>query len=420
MNLNSWFVSAFCKYILTFVALLLIGIDIAMAQSAASVELLTEYWVPDKRGCKLWVMAKEQPKELKWTGKCAGGYLSGKGAYTLSYADGTVMTYTGEMREGKRSGRGRITWTNGSQYEGEFANGKFDGKGHYKWARGDQYEGDFVQGERTGRGRFLGANGDQYEGDFVYGIYQGQGRMTKSNGEQYQGEFFNGKYSGRGRLTNARGNQYEGGFLDGYFSGSGKFIGDDVIIEGEFKNGFPHGKAKQCNLKGDCVEGQFVAGIIDGKAHVTSVDGIKIDAVYSAGTLVSTEPWPNDPDVEGHRQCEKLGITLINPGYSSCRIRMIQAKYDVEMRALQLQRLEQASRAAESKMWLDFAARMLRPTYVGPAPGSGPAGGGAAYGTAIYKNEQQSGMNKICYYDRVGSPVAITIGAAQLCPLTLQ
>lgn len=35
------------------------------------------------------------------------------------------------------------------------------------------------------------------------------------------------------------------------------------------------------------------------------------------------------------------------------------------------------------------------------------------------KGEQQSGMNKICYYDCLGSLTAITIGATQLCPLTI-
>ncbi len=33
--------------------------------------------------------------------------------------------------------------------------------------------------------------------------------------------------------------------------------------------------------------------------------------------------------------------------------------------------------------------------------------------------EQTSGMNKICYYDCMGSTVAITIGATALCPLSI-
>ncbi|CAN7651260.1 hypothetical protein LJR225_005139 [Phenylobacterium sp. LjRoot225] len=33
--------------------------------------------------------------------------------------------------------------------------------------------------------------------------------------------------------------------------------------------------------------------------------------------------------------------------------------------------------------------------------------------------EQVSGMNKICFYDCAGSAAAITIGAVQLCPLSI-
>ena len=39
--------------------------------------------------------------------------------------------------------------------------------------------------------------------------------------------------------------------------------------------------------------------------------------------------------------------------------------------------------------------------------------------TCFLKGERVSGMNKICYYDCLGSEAAITIGATQLCPLTV-
>ena len=35
------------------------------------------------------------------------------------------------------------------------------------------------------------------------------------------------------------------------------------------------------------------------------------------------------------------------------------------------------------------------------------------------QGEVVSGMNKICYYDCLGSLTAITIGAVKLCPLTI-
>ena len=40
--------------------------------------------------------------------------------------------------------------------------------------------------------------------------------------------------------------------------------------------------------------------------------------------------------------------------------------------------------------------------------------------TCFKTGEQTSGMNKICYYDCLGSQAAITIGATQLCPLSIQ
>lgn len=35
------------------------------------------------------------------------------------------------------------------------------------------------------------------------------------------------------------------------------------------------------------------------------------------------------------------------------------------------------------------------------------------------QGEQQSGMNKICYYDCAGSGAAITIKGYQLCPMSI-
>ena len=40
--------------------------------------------------------------------------------------------------------------------------------------------------------------------------------------------------------------------------------------------------------------------------------------------------------------------------------------------------------------------------------------------TCFLKGEQISGMNKICYYDCLGSMAAITISSVRLCPLTIE
>jgi hypothetical protein len=41
-------------------------------------------------------------------------------------------------------------------------------------------------------------------------------------------------------------------------------------------------------------------------------------------------------------------------------------------------------------------------------------------GTAFFKYEYESGMNKVCVYDYLGSDYAITIKGYKLCPITIE
>jgi hypothetical protein len=47
-------------------------------------------------------------------------------------------------------------------------------------------------------------------------------------------------------------------------------------------------------------------------------------------------------------------------------------------------------------------------------------GGGTSVGVAFLKRNYQSGFNRVCIYDRLGSEVAVTIGSTALCPQSLQ
>lgn len=40
--------------------------------------------------------------------------------------------------------------------------------------------------------------------------------------------------------------------------------------------------------------------------------------------------------------------------------------------------------------------------------------------TAFYTHETVSGMNKICFYDHLGSTVAITVRNTRICPVTIK
>jgi hypothetical protein len=83
--------------------------------------------------------------------------------------------------------------------------------------------------------------------------------------------------------------------------------------------------------------------------------------------------------------------------------------------------LEGPSRDAavgNSLMMMQQGIQMMSPQPQPPGLRA-PLGGGVQSGTAFLKGSYVSGMNRICNYDRVGSAVAITVGAAELCPLTI-
>ncbi len=52
-------------------------------------------------------------------------------------------------------------------------------------------------------------------------------------------------------------------------------------------------------------------------------------------------------------------------------------------------------------------------------PAGQSAVGGSAIGTAFLRNSYVSGMNRIRQYDRMGSAYVITIGMAEMCPLSV-
>ena len=124
--------------------------------------------------CVVW-NAEPQPSEtVTWSGACANDKAQGRGTEVWRYLeDGEWKEdkYTGEMKDGKKHGRGVYVWGRdskwaGDRYEGDWKDGKVWGRGVYVWANGDRYEGEFRDDKRHGRGVFRFASGDECEGEW--------------------------------------------------------------------------------------------------------------------------------------------------------------------------------------------------------------------------------------------------------------
>lgn len=96
------------------------------------------------------------------------------------------------------------------------------------------------------------------------------------------------------------------------------------------------------------------------------------------------------------KECSAFGFTPGTADYANC----VQQQYQAGQSNYQ-QRLLNASRIMNQ--------------------GSSPVshGGGSAGGTAFLRSSYVSGMNRVCQYNRMGSAYVITIGAAEMCPISV-
>ena len=58
---------------------------------------------------------------------------------------------------------------------------------------GSEYVGDIINGKRTGKGTLTYINGDKYVGDFVDGEFHGKGTLFLKNGKKIKGKWLNGE-----------------------------------------------------------------------------------------------------------------------------------------------------------------------------------------------------------------------------------
>jgi hypothetical protein len=106
--------------------------------------------------------------------------------------------------------------------------------------------------------------------------------------------------------------------------------------------------------------------------------------------------------------CKGYGAQVGTKEYVECRT------------ALAHQRAAEAqARAAHFRQAMRAIGSDLQGPPQGPEAETRIGGGGVST-TCHRRGEARSGMNKICYYDCLGSAAATTVGSAELCPLTIE
>lgn len=162
---------------------------------------------------------------------------------TRKVVDEEGNVYEGELRDGVRSGIGRLEWIDGRVYEGDFHDGKIHGNGRMSTPDGEVYEGTFDNEVRHGYGKLVFQNGDIYEGSFIQGKISGEGTLQETaTGVSYRGLFRNGKRHGEGSLQIDGGQAYRGWFRDDLKEGFGELHQTDGnLYRGYFCNDVRHG-----------------------------------------------------------------------------------------------------------------------------------------------------------------------------------
>jgi len=109
--------------------------------------------------------------------------------------------YTGELKDGKRHGKGKLVLRNGDVYIGSWEDNKKTGQGVYLYSNGIKYNGQWKDDIMEGSGSFIFPRTGVYYGDIKNGQMTGYGVFKYSDGSIYEGYWKGGKWHGKGKYS---------------------------------------------------------------------------------------------------------------------------------------------------------------------------------------------------------------------------
>ena len=158
---------------------------------------------------------KYYPNGDEYTGEFKDGKRDGKGK--LSYH--AFQTYVGEFKDDKRHGEGTFTDEGLTEftYTGQWKDDKKSGLGVIKYKKGLKYSGEWKADKENGKGTLTLPNGKSYVGEFKNGVasFEDNKPLVYDNSEIFYGKYKDGKKHGQGTLVLVRGNKFSGKWEDG-------------------------------------------------------------------------------------------------------------------------------------------------------------------------------------------------------------
>lgn len=165
------------------------------------------------------------------------GYVraSGRGRffhpYSLEPSDAAARDLFSRFSSEQRP----IVYPDGSRYIGEIVNGKKQGRGILTFPSGMYYTGEWVQDQRHGQGKEVSFNPDgsiaeTREGRWVSDEMEGWGRLNYEDGNSYEGEWVRGKPQGKGKYTTLDGSFYVGDWENGIALSNASHLGEHLFF----------------------------------------------------------------------------------------------------------------------------------------------------------------------------------------------
>ena len=184
------------------------------------------------------------------SGRILNGRLQGK--CSISFQNGD--TFIGKFKDGRPNGYGEMYYKNSikslqggvefeqAHYKGQFRLGKREGKGKMVWSDGSVFDGQWYNDERV-FGTMIMRDGWVYKGGFKDDKFHAEnGMLLMPNTLIYQGKFEKGRTSNVGMILYHNGDIYYGQQKQMARHGVGKLI--------QYNGGFKEGSWDQDKLHG--------------------------------------------------------------------------------------------------------------------------------------------------------------------------